>query len=1088
MEVIRASVGAGKTEAVLDVLVSTLARKPFAKVWVLLATRRQEDAFRQRLVEFEAGQQVYFNFEFFDFYSLYRRVLNIAGQPARGLGESARFALLRAVIQDLKARGQLRLYHQIAHKPGFVRIVAALIAELKQNQVYPAVYMEAAQASGTPKDLDLARIYEAYQVWLQDYDLVDQEGEGWLALARLQADPNLCSDLELVVADGFDQFTPVQARLLRLIGSRASKALVTLTNVPGREETIGRRFQMAFDTLTRYDADLSGLDAVIEHHITGRDGRAPAISQLIENIFTSRKISDVEKQSTASVQFIEAPDPAAEVGAVLRRVKGLLLDGCPPDEIMIAIRDWQRYQPHFLALAREYGLPLALHYGEHLIEHPMVAALLDALNLHARAFNRRELLDVLRSPYIRAPGLDAEQVEKLERISQQYTVTRGRDLWLDVIANHAHKPIYDDYGEKHPPILSESEAAALEWNLKEFFDYLTPERAMLVQNYVAWIEELIGSDPETVDENDPAPRYTLNMIAALKSAGDEATRARDLVAIQQVMNVLRGLVTAQELLSALDTSQHYPVEWEQFYGDLTAALGYAQLNRRPNRSGCVLVTTAADARGLPHKHVFILGLSEGIFPAQVSEDPLYLDSERLELRRRNVELRTQAERAGDDGIFYELICLPRDTLTLSRPTTQDGQPWPESHLWRAALDVFDQPALTRLRMGAVVPAAEAASLSEAALAAADGLSTAEPEADVCGLYNWLLTDQADFWRHIHQSRAVEARRLSPRAPHDHYSGKLKHPVLIAEVARTLHERRLWSATQLNDYGVSGFRYFAKRLLKLEPVEEPEEGLDVQQRGTLVHAILQMTYQGLLHKQLPIAPEHLDTALEILEAEAKAILRTAPQDYGFRPTALWEKEKQAMLRRLRGLVEQDFQPKNPITKAFGSLKRYPYRMEAEFGDAGSPAVALNFVGGGSLRVRGMIDRIDRIITPDGDEALIVMDYKTGSTPFPVEDMSAGRNFQMVLYILAAESFGVGRVAGGLFWHVRSGSVSGVLKRDQEDVFDAALGHVERYLDLMRAGDFAPQPTKPDSGRCVKYCDFSYLCRVCGLNGLTLRDNR
>ena len=65
-----------------------------------------------------------------------------------------------------------------------------------------------------------------------------------------------------------------------------------------------------------------------------------------------------------AVQWIEAPDPAHEVGAVLRRVKRLLLDGCAPDDILIALRDWPLYGGQVAAQGAMYGLPLALHYGE----------------------------------------------------------------------------------------------------------------------------------------------------------------------------------------------------------------------------------------------------------------------------------------------------------------------------------------------------------------------------------------------------------------------------------------------------------------------------------------------------------------------------------------------------------------------------------------------------------------------------------------------------------------------------------------------------------------------------------------------------
>src|SRR5690606_21951774 len=119
-----------------------------------------------------------------------------------------------------------------------------------------------------------------------------------------------------------------------------------------------------------------------------------------------------------------------------------------------------------------------------------------------------------------------------------------------------------------------------------------------------------------------------------------------------------------------------------FVADLRAALSAAEISTAPDRSGRVLITTATDARGSAHAHVFILGLSEGIFPAPLRADALYLDSERLKLALDGTALlRTAAERADDDSLFLELIAQARASLTLSRPSMNGGQAWPPSALW-----------------------------------------------------------------------------------------------------------------------------------------------------------------------------------------------------------------------------------------------------------------------------------------------------------------------------------------------------------------------------------------------------------------------
>ena len=49
---------------------------------------------------------------------------------------------------------------------------------------------------------------------------------------------------------------------------------------------------------------------------------------------------------------------------------------------------------------------LLLHYGDALANNPAVIALLNLLELARYGFRRRDVLDVLRSPYFAVPGID----------------------------------------------------------------------------------------------------------------------------------------------------------------------------------------------------------------------------------------------------------------------------------------------------------------------------------------------------------------------------------------------------------------------------------------------------------------------------------------------------------------------------------------------------------------------------------------------------------------------------------------------------------------------------------------------------------
>jgi ATP-dependent helicase/DNAse subunit B len=162
----------------------------------------------------------------------------------------------------------------------------------------------------------------------------------------------------------------------------------------------------------------------------------------------------------------------------------LLPSGSAPDEILIALRDWERYSDH---LAVQAPTTSSLSYGEKLTENPAIVALMSLLNLHPTDFRRRELLDTLRSPYFEA--LTSQHVDQLERVSQAFLVTSGRASWLEAISQAAQVKMEED-GESIR-LLAPDEAERLRTSLAEFFDGVTPPEEATIAD-CGWIERVIG--------------------------------------------------------------------------------------------------------------------------------------------------------------------------------------------------------------------------------------------------------------------------------------------------------------------------------------------------------------------------------------------------------------------------------------------------------------------------------------------------------------------------------------------------------------------------------------------------------------------
>ena len=178
-----APIGADKTSIVLSRLRDETLRQPNAlpTVWALLATRRQQLSFRQRLADLDDELPAYFNIEFFNFYSLNARLLKIAKQPVRRLKPLTRLSLLRRLLARMRADNELTYFYRIAETRGFVTVVAELIDELKQARVDVADF---AAAATSDKDREIAKIYERYQDLLRRSDLGRCRGRGLAGVWR----------------------------------------------------------------------------------------------------------------------------------------------------------------------------------------------------------------------------------------------------------------------------------------------------------------------------------------------------------------------------------------------------------------------------------------------------------------------------------------------------------------------------------------------------------------------------------------------------------------------------------------------------------------------------------------------------------------------------------------------------------------------------------------------------------------------------------------------------------------------------------------------------------------------------------------
>jgi ATP-dependent helicase/nuclease subunit B len=1034
-----APAGHGKTEYLIWRIRQILSEEPFAPVLVIVPNAIQASGFRQRLVAAGGALGV----EVHTFHTLYAELLIRAGQPMPLLTDPVRVRLLRAIVDDLCERGLISHYAALRNRPGFITLLRNGIEELKRARIFPADFVDATRDLSSRLS-EVALVYNEYQEWLQRNDWADNEGRGWLAAITLESIPKVLAGTRFLAVSGFDEFNPTQLTVLSLLAERATETIITLTGDLERpQRPAQRRFRRAQETIvsslgleaemmdstSMLMPDIAQIEASLFENVIASKANEPA--REAENLVDESHPAD--RNGADPIVFIEAQTRTAEVRTALCWLKARVVrDGMALADLAVLARDIEPYRPFLEETADEFGIPLRIVGGRPLIENPALAALLLLLSIPREGWPRRTVLDAWRSPYFdwSGAGITPEDATELDEISRQGHVINGLEQWyeaFEIWKNRKITEFEEDLSNMDSKVFAKHTESArlsnlqslqtLETRFQQFVDLLTIPAHATVKQFIAFIENLMGDDPALTGTQPEDGR--INIVACARAS--QLTEERDVAALRAFKDVLRGLALAEATL------QSDSLDYADFYADLRAAVESATYSV-PGQSG-MLAASVLDGRGLAFQAVALLGLSEGEFPRREREDVLLSESDREALRARGQPLETRLH--GDEGsLFYQAVTRARQKLLLTRPyLADDGQPWEPSPFWDEMRRLNGSRPVIRVRPE-------------------DGLTDL---AEAASLVEWR---EAAGEFDIYMKKGVETlmARLALRAGGAFEGDMSSGSAQAVDLSERFGPEHGWSASRLESYGTCPYEFFVAYALGLEPRTPPEEGFDVRMLGSMLHKILEDVYSSA---------SDLETCLALLPERARAVFERAPQEYGFRPTALWSVQQQELERRLRETIIA----LDDVSQGFT-----PLRMEARFG-MGQPSLVLR-TEAGNVRLHGYIDRLDT--APDG--FLRVIDYKSGGTTISASHLQEGRRLQLPIYALAAqEALGLGEVSSGFYWHIQSAKASSLKLEKFEGGVNGALAtavsYVGEHVKNIRAGHFEPKP--PAEG-CPSYCPAVGFC--------------
>jgi ATP-dependent helicase/nuclease subunit B len=1092
----------GKTERLLTRYRLALARQaPGATLW-LAPTQRSAADIRGRLLA--DGLTACLTPGVMTFAQFAEGVLAASPQVVRPLGDMLKRQLLRRLIDAENAAGRLRHFRAIADTPGLVDLFVQFISELKRQEIWPDDFRRACQRRGlADKDRELLAVYQAYQDCLLKYQLYDAEGRFWSARELLKKGQREPFDrLELVVADGFTDFTRPQHEILEVLAERASETWITLPLDPDtdRPELFGKS-RATRDQLQRRHAGLTGQGLKEERATRPTVSAWPALDHIERHVFANPRLK-ADAPSVEGIEILAASRQVGEVELLARRIKLLLVGAAAeatagpvapgarvlPGEIAVVFRNLPEYAPLVREVFARFGIPTAIEAGRKLGESRALAALVMILELAVNDWPFERLLALLNSNYFQPawPEWNASTARSAERVVRELQVPEGRARLFDRIRRWARldqrakgePPQGDD--PRWPEVLKSRQSRA--------------DRALPIFDRLAAMLDVLPAKATPGQWSAALERLAseVGLTAAMETADvPTAMVAHDKAASARLREALVGMDT----LCARLGEDPPLLERHELVSLLRDVLAHEQLPAGHDETGRVRVLTAASARALSVPYLFVAGLSERSFPPPASDNRLYSEVEARQLHEAGLPLVLRGERNQEEMLlFYEVFTRATRRLYLSYPA-------------------LDEKAQALLPSPYLVEVERACGATAVARTTDPDLSplprTKEPLCEVD--FRLLAVDRAlagndallhGFVRHappaLAHSVLAGLEITASRANHGDFGpfeGLLEGEASRARLVQAFGAERLWSASNLETYATCPYRFFAERVLRLEPLAELQLATDYGQRGGRLHETL-----SWLHRKLTMTgelPSELhDEAFHALREEALASLQAFVDDDDKLASALLEIDRQIISLWTQAYRTQHGEFDQLWNESCEQAPR-PAHFEASFGQsppAPDPISRLEplelKVGGETIKLAGRIDRID-IGKSGGQAAFVVIDYKSSAkrpsrSKNPTLD---GRALQLELYSIATQEVLLAHVGAAPlqagYWMLRDKGFKAWMECYRNEAgrlvateeWTAIRQQVEQkvwsLVQGIRQGHF---PVHSLDDHCTGTCPFSTVCRI------------
>ncbi|WP_407383786.1 PD-(D/E)XK nuclease family protein [Ruminococcus sp.] len=798
---------------------------------------------------------------------------------------------------------------------------------------------------------DTALVYDAYQAimersYMDPLDSLTKVGELLLRDRLFEG--------YTIALDAFYGFTAQEYEVVERLMTMCAEMYVALTD-DGREDSaslffVPRRTRARLVRMAQsYAVEVAPHTAL---HTTYRF-RDEALTALEENVYRPEK--EAYPDETDAVTVYRASGYYDECDFVARTIRKLVEEGYRYRDIAVIARATEPYAGILEPCFEKYGIRCFMDQPRNIDAVPLVRLVTAAFNIVNRGFQREDVLMLLKT------GLCSYTVAEIAEFENYLFVWDISGRGFDEPFTNAPDGFADE--------MSDEQAQRL-WRIEAL-------RADIVRKLRGFAGAVRDTDGRTIAKSLMKLLYDLKVddnIGALcdtYEAQGEETLAKELI---RMWNVLCGIL--DKTVSVIGS---YRLSAKRFSELLYTNFAASEVSTIPHTADEVDVSTADRTLISDKRAVFLIGALEGEFPHTPVEAGVFTDDERIRLKERlQLPLSDSVEEliATERYYAYSALTAARERLYVSFPAT----------------DMRGELLMPSDMLGELE-----ASLPAHRFINYDTVPTEERLRSKRAAFDYLVSRYHSRSPAITALKAYfkedEAYRDIIRSIESVLNRQARH-ISDVTLARKLYGNRLrLSSTKIDVYHKCPFRWFCEYGLHIR--ERRRATVDALEYGTLMHHIFEVFF-GRYNRE---SFTHMDEAAisDIVSEILDAYIETH-----FGGTADKSERFLYLLYRTKASATKLVVH---MTRELGQSDFIPVDFELGVGED-IPEYTVALEDGLSLSVRGSVDRVD-CCDADGQRYLRVIDYKTGTKQFNINDLLYGLNLQMFIYLYAIRENGGAR---------------------------------------------------------------------------------